>query len=346
MFVAIVGTPSSGKRSVLNYFLAKGFTHVVIGQDVHTTEETELSSSKPRYTHVPNAARPDTAQHFASTPELLNFATRTWRSNFVTTSLQTRKDIDAFARRPFFLLLGVDAPVMTRWRRHAAKNPNDLDDHIKLEDFVVESDAHLFGHPGSDTEGTAAPASLHDTLQSTRHVSILNPYGTQKDLHHHLDSLDLLNEERLRPSWDSYFMTLSELAAQRCNCMKRRVGAILVRNNRIVATGYNGTPRGLKNCNEGGCPRCNGEARSGQALDECLCLHAEENALLEAGRERVGDGAVLYCNTCPCLRCAVKIIQTGVKEVVYNFAYSMDEATARVLKEAGVRLRQHSPPGN
>ena len=134
--------------------------------------------------------------------------------------------------------------------------------------------------------------------------------------------------------------------------MKRRVGAILVRNKRILATGYiyiytqsptllidplssyNGTPLGLTNCNEGGCTRCNG-------LDErasCLCLHAEENALLEIGRERV-EGATLYCNTsapkvstlhaaeiyrrCPCLTCTVKIVQTGVKEVVYNLSYKV-----------------------
>lgn len=98
--------------------------------------------------------------------------------------------------------------------------------------------------------------------------------------------------------------------------MKRRVGAILVREKRIVSTGYNGTPRGMRNCNEGGCTRCNrGEERGGGcessaaktsnarsdspslAVHLCVCLHAEENALLEAGRERVGTNATLYCNT-------------------------------------------------
>lgn len=107
--------------------------------------------------------------------------------------------------------------------------------------------------------------------------------------------------------------------------MKRRVGAVLVREKRVVSTGYNGTPRGVRNCSEGGCGRCNGwgdglnleleldglvieggemkrgQAVMGEGLDECLCLHAEENALLEAGRERVSGGgttgAVLYCNT-------------------------------------------------
>jgi len=125
--------------------------------------------------------------------------------------------------------------------------------------------------------------------------------------------------------------------------MKRRVGAILVRNRRILSTGYNGTPRNLTNCNEGGCARCNGGSNSVSG-DECLCLHAEENALLEAGRERVGSDAVLYCNTCPCLRCSIKIVQTGVREVVYNLAYKMDTAAARVFEEAQVTLRQFSPP--
>jgi dCMP deaminase len=97
---------------------------------------------------------------------------------------------------------------------------------------------------------------------------------------------------------------------------------------------YNGTPLGLTNCNQGGCARCNGS----DERESCLCLHAEENALLEAGRERV-EGATLYCNTsapkvltllgadtyrrCPCLTCTVKIVQTGVKEVVYNLSYKV-----------------------
>ncbi|KAH9044564.1 cytidine deaminase-like protein [Lactarius pseudohatsudake] len=132
--------------------------------------------------------------------------------------------------------------------------------------------------------------------------------------------------------------TLASLASMRSNCMKRRVGAILVRNKRILATGYNGTPLGLTNCNEGGCSRCNGS----DECESCLCLHAEENALLETGRERV-EGATLYCNTCPCLTCTVKIVQSGVKEVVYNLSYKVDDASARVFQEAGVTLRRHRP---
>lgn len=129
-----------------------------------------------------------------------------------------------------------------------------------------------------------------------------------------LASLDLaVLAASLRPAWDTYFMLLATLASLRSNCMKRRVGAVLVRERRVVSTGYNGTPRGVVNCGEGGCSRCNADGDGlgggggsvgkamGEGLEECVCLHAEENALLEAGRERVSgggvEGAVLYCNT-------------------------------------------------
>lgn len=132
-------------------------------------------------------------------------------------------------------------------------------------------------------------------------------------------------------------MTLSSLAARRSNCMKRRVGCVLVRSKRVISTGYNGTPRGLVNCNEGGCPRCNSASEGGVGLNTCLCIHAEENALLEAGRERVGGGATLYCDTCPCLTCAIKIVQVGVVEVVYAEGYSMDIEVSFVLLTWGAR---------
>ena len=139
-------------------------------------------------------------------------------------------------------------------------------------------------------------------------------------------------------------MTLASLAARRSNCMRRQVGCVLVRERRVISTGYNGTPRNITNCNSGGCPRCNGGSAGGTGLSTCLCVHAEENALLEAGRDRVGDGAVIYCNTCPCLTCSMKIVQVGIKEVVFSRSYYMDAEIAALFKEAGVHLRQFSPP--
>lgn len=194
--------------------------------------------------------------------------------------------------------------------------------------FVAEDDA-LF-YRGGRLSGLMARAD----------VTVTNDHGDLASLWGYLDTLDLASADRLRPGWDVYFLSLCALASRRSNCMKRRVGAVLVRNQRVLSTGYNGTPRGLRNCADGGCPRCNASAACGTALDECLCLHAEENALLEAGR---AEGTVLYCNTCPCRRCSVKIVQTGVKEVVYQHEYTRDEASARIFHEAGVVFRRVVP---
>lgn len=172
-----------------------------------------------------------------------------------------------------------------------------------LEDFVTQSDAQLFDH------GTGL-ATLIDRAE----IRLINGGTSIAHLHQALDGLDLTNSQRLRPDWDQYFMRLASLAAQRSNCMKRRVGCVLVRERRVISTGYNGTPRNLKNCNEGGCkstkhisvqpaylteqgPRCNSGQKAGITLSTCLCLHAEENALLEAGRERIREGSILYCDT-------------------------------------------------
>ncbi|KAJ6621190.1 cytidine deaminase-like protein [Mycena sp. CBHHK59/15] len=266
---------------------------------------------------------------FSSPSSLLQYVTRNWRQDFVTADICTRDIVEMFAKRPFFLLLSVDAPLLDRFYRF-----NSFDS-VSLEDFVREDDGLVFG-----ASAIQEPDSSLRSLSDLVNIYVSNTFQNLEALHSHLDGLNLLDPGHLRPQWDAYFMTLASLASRRSNCMKRRVGAVLVRENRILATGYNGTPRGVANCNEGGCVQCNGTAYPGSPTYECVCLHAEENALLEAGRERVGLGSVLYCNTCPCLKCTIKIIQTGVKTVVYNLSYKVDDASARLLAEAGVELRR------
>lgn len=256
--------------------------------------------------------------------------TKSWRSRFVTTDIPTSEALSLYSRRPFFLLISVDAPVLVRFKRYRALHPHA---EASLESFLALSDADLYS-PG--------PQNL-TTLISLAAIRLLNTSSSLAHLYATLGTLDLLNPDRLRPSWDAYFMALASLAAQRSNCMKRRVGCVVVRDKRVISTGYNGTPRGLQNCGEGGCGRCNTGEGSGHGLATCLCIHAEENALLEAGRERVGGRAVLYCDTCPCLTCSIKIVQVGIEEVVYSQGYSMDGETAGVFRAAGVKLRQFLP---
>ena len=144
-----------------------------------------------------------------------------------------------------------------------------------------------------------------------------------------------------RPNWDEYFMDIAKVVSTRSNCMKRKVAAIIVRDKRVISTGYNGTPRGTRNCNEGGCPRCNGMAESGTKLDECLCSHGEENAIVQASYHGVSlKDAIIYSTFAPCLMCAKMIINSGIREVIYNVEYPLNDAAFKLFEEAGIYVRK------
>ena len=145
---------------------------------------------------------------------------------------------------------------------------------------------------------------------------------------------------RERPDWDEYFMEIANVVALRSNCSRRQVAAVIVKDKRIISTGYNGTPRGIRNCNEGGCPRCSSHAPSGTNLTECLCSHGEENAIVQAAYHGICvKDSTLYTTFGPCLLCAKMIINAGIREVVYRERYSIDSTSRAILQEAGVKIR-------
>ncbi|KAI9228448.1 MAG: cytidine deaminase-like protein [Piptocephalis tieghemiana] len=343
MFIGIVGPEGAGRRLVANLLVEhEDFQTGTVGSrassmsssvDMSTSPSPLSTASVPLEGTSMTADKASSGLIFPSAEALMDHVTRHWKERFVLAPVTRLEDLEVYRRRPCFLLLYVDAPMLARYRRLQGS----LRDPGSLEEFVEVSDASLFPHQGGFLPYAARVADLH-LVNGQEH----QPDDLIPELHELLQRGSSL----LRPSWDTYFSSLAFLTAKRSNCMKRRVGAILVRDRHILAAGYNGTPRGLPNCLDGGCPRCNaGEARCGEGLETCLCLHAEENALLEAGRERIvgGEWCTMYCSTCPCLGCAKKIVQSGVKEVVYSRAYGMDDLTARLFSLAGVQLRQYDP---
>ena len=145
-----------------------------------------------------------------------------------------------------------------------------------------------------------------------------------------------------RPSWDEYFMEIAHVVAKRSNCSRRKVGAVIMARNHILSAGYNGTPKGVKNCF--GCPRCAGKTPSGKGLDECLCTHAEQNAICQAALHGVAiDGSTIYITLSPCLTCAKLIINSGISEVVYDGDYTAFlDTVKKMFKSAGVKYRRFS----
>jgi dCMP deaminase len=155
-----------------------------------------------------------------------------------------------------------------------------------------------------------------------------------------LSSTSLPQKNKKRPDWDNYFLDIVELVSKRSTCCRRSVGAGLVRDCRILATGYNGAPSKLQHCLDIGCLREQLKVPSGERHELCRGLHAEQNAVIQAALHGVNTkGATLYCTNHPCVICAKMIINAGVVSIVIRDGYQ-DKLAAQMLKEAGISVKQ------
>lgn len=151
-----------------------------------------------------------------------------------------------------------------------------------------------------------------------------------------------------RPRWDEYFIKIADLTSKRSNCIKRQVGCIIVKDNRILSLGYNGTPQNTKNCYEGGCLRCsNKELTTASNLDLCMCIHAEENALLYVSKNEL-ENSTLYVTLSPCIGCVKKIIQCKIKKVVFIEPYSkeLDKISQDILLKHNIEIYKYDINSN
>ena len=142
----------------------------------------------------------------------------------------------------------------------------------------------------------------------------------------------------MRPSWDSYFMEIATVVSQRSTCLRRKVGAVIVKDKRLLTTGYNGAPSGLEHCLETGCLRQERNVPSGERHELCRGLHAEQNAVIQGALHGVSiQGADLYCTHYPCSLCAKMLVNAGIKRIVSKENYP-DELARQLLNEAGIKV--------
>jgi len=252
--------------------------------------------------------------------------------NYVIDSIRHPAEVEALRNAdPGFRLVWVDADPGLRMERIKSRgrsgDPGSLEELSRLEGKELKSD------------NPAGQQLL--AVQELSDFTVLND-GSMEDMHQAVQDVLERSQSFERPSWDTYFMQIAHVVASRSNCVKRKVAAVITLDKRIISTGYNGTPRGTRNCNEGGCPRCNSFAKGGTRLDECLCSHGEENAITQASYHGTSvRGGTLYSTMSPCLFCTKLIINSGIKEVIYNSHYPLGETAMDLLRESGVVLRQY-----
>lgn len=156
----------------------------------------------------------------------------------------------------------------------------------------------------------------------------------------YLNSSDEKNKqvEENRPNWTEYYMEIASVVKKRSTCIRRQVGAVIVLNNNILATGYNGTPKKIRHCSEVGCMRKELSIPSGERHELCRGLHAEQNAIIQAAHHGVSiDGATIYVTHKPCIVCAKMIINSGISKIIYKGDYP-DPLTDNMLKETNIEI--------
>src|SRR5213080_292516 len=328
MLIGLTGRNAAGKGEVARYLQTKSFYYYSLSDVIREEiRSRRLQPTRDLLIAFGNELRQKYGANILAERVLERIEDD---KHYVIDSIRNTAEVEAFRAAKHFKLIRVEAPQEVRFRRILSRrresDPRTFEEFIELEKREAE---------GEET-------SRHLVKVELMADHTLTNDGLLETLYPKIDELLLrLLKEVQRPSWDEYFMNIAKVVASRSNCIKRKVAAIIVKDKRVISTGYNGTPRGTRNCNEGGCPRCNSLATSGTNLEECLCSHGEENAIVQASHHGVSvKDAIIYTTFAPCLQCAKMIINSGICEVIYNMYYPLNESAFRLFSEAGVFVRK------
>jgi dCMP deaminase len=329
MIIGVAGRNGAGKGEFVDFLEARSFTVYSLSDAIRQELAIRgLSETRERMIEVGQEMRRE------SGPGAL--AQRLVRQlqpdrNYAIDSIRHPVEVEILRHcGQDFHLVWIDAKLETRFERMKARGrPGDPETVQELEQLEARES-------GSDDPN----AQQLDRVQDEASFTLTND-GTLESFQAEIEAWVRTNLAFSRPGWDDYFMDIARTVASRSNCVKRKVAAVVTIDKRIISTGYNGTPRGTTNCNEGGCPRCNDLAAGGTRLDECVCSHAEENAITQAAYHGVSlKGGTVYTTFSPCLQCTKMIINAGLAEVVFQSEYPLGQVSLDLLAEAGVKVRQ------
>lgn len=333
MVIGLTGANGSGKTTLADALKAAGFYYFSLSDELRAELTRQgLTATRENLIELGNRLRREYGRGvLAERTRARLVADR----NYVIDSIRHPDEVAELRKIPGFHLLHVEAPLAVRYERakarQDARTPASLAQFTELE----ERERHGADPEAQNLNGCAALADA--TLVNDGSLEQLRTRALEQIQQWMSEGAD----QDARPGWDEYFMRIARIVAMRSNCVKRKVAAVIIKDKRIISTGYNGTPRGVRNCNQGGCPRCSSLAASGTRLDECLCSHGEENAIVQAAYHGISiKDSVLYSTFAPCLQCTKMIINAGIREVVYNADYPLNESALRILAEAGVTVRQ------
>lgn len=334
MIIGLTGKNCAGKGEVAKFLQGIGFAYYSLS-DVLRDEMVKdgVESTRDNLIAFGNNLRAHYGAGVLAERVLANLDPE---KNYIIDSIRSPYEVDTLRRRKDFSLICIEADSKIRFERiKSRKRPGDpttFEDFLRVESAEAGSKNHHAQQLNKVAEMANAVIYNENTLTELgdKVREVIRAIATGQE----------------RPDWNTYFMDIAKVVALRSNCIKRKVAAVIVKDKRIISTGYNGTPRGIKNCNEGGCPRCNSLGESGANLDTCICSHAEENAIVQSAYHGMTiKGSTIYSTFSPCLLCTKMIINSGIIEVVFQNDYPLAKVSLELLKEAGIKVTtmEHVP---
>ena len=329
MIIGLTGKNAAGKGEVAKYLQERGFQFASLSDALRAElRRRHISPTRDHLTRLGNELREKHGPGVLAERILRQVGES---QNYVVDSFRNPSEIEVFRGHSDFVLWAVIAAPAARFKRIKARAREK--DPLTLARFVAVERREAHNTDPSKQSLEACEKLADEKIPNN---------GTLDALRHRLTAVLKKNLKAVkRPSWDRYFMDIAQKVASRSNCIKRKVAALIVKNGRIISTGYNGTPRRTRNCFENGCPRCNKIGPSGEDLSECYCSHGEENAIVQAAYHGIAiKESALYTTFSPCLLCTKMIMNAGITEVVINQDYPLGAPARALLQEAGVKLRK------
>lgn len=328
MIVGITGTNKAGKGTLVEFLNEEGFKHLSVRKFLQ--EELEKrglqKDNRDEMIDLANELRATYSSDYIF--KQLCLITQSEEGNWVIESLRNKGEINALRELDNSYLISIDADSKVRYERAVRdKKESDLG---TFEQFIEQEEKEMF---------SIDPSKQNLRLCMARSdYNFINDYRTVKEAQKEFKTgkkgfLNLINGAKRRPSFDEEYMRQSDEWSLRSTCLRRFVGAVTSMNDISISQGYNGAVRGSRHCEELGCIRLDENIPSGMRLEMCRGVHAEQNAVINAGRQgRSLVGATLHCTTYPCSHCTKDIVQSGIKRVVYLEGYD-NEISKEIFNE-------------
>jgi dCMP deaminase len=325
MIIGLTGTNASGKTTIVDHLISQNFEHHSLS-DILREELSRLSLELARENliRIGNELR---EKHGASVLAD-KIKAKLSSKNVVIDSIRNPAEVLSLRKLNNFYLVAVDAPAAVRYQRaidrKRIENITTLDDFIQMENREKSNNSNH--------------QNIVECMKQAD-FKIDNNDGLD-ELKQSVDKIISEINQGTRPSWDAYFLKMAFLVAERSTCLRHHVGAIIIKDRHVLTTGYNGAARNIDDCLKLGCLRNQLNIPSGERHEICRAIHAEQNAIIQAGVHGVTiDGGTIYCTHSPCIICAKMIVNAGIKRVVTCGEYPDDfNLVMNLLDQAGVNL--------